>query len=57
MWMNWIMNLYLIGLLMITALLLIPRPKCSYVIGEGKQSITKVSFDEDFCRRFRDANG
>jgi len=54
--MNWIMNLYLIGLLMITALLLIPRPKCSYVIGEGKAAITKVSFDDEFCRRFRDAH-
>jgi hypothetical protein len=48
--MYWIAKLYLIGLLLVTGLLIIPRPKCTYLAGTGKDAITKISFQEELCR-------
>lgn len=48
--MSWIAKLYLIGLILVTAMLLIPRPKCTYLVGTGKEAITKISFQEELCR-------
>jgi len=57
---SYLKRLLLIGYLLIGSLLLIPRPQCAYTVGKGKESITRASFDADFClrekRRLQDAN-
>jgi len=58
---GYLKGLLIIGFLLTGCLLLIPRPQCAYTEGEGKSSVTRASFDADFClrekRRLQDANG